>query len=79
MPRIARAVATGFPHHVIQRGNNREKVFFTASANALEAGAFWGTTTATAGSAIAVGLTGASSFATTAHAYAIWACRNVSD
>lgn len=51
----------------------------TASANALEAGAFWGTTTATAGSAIAVGLTGASSFATTAHAYAIWACRNVSD
>ena len=28
MPRIARAVATGFPHHVIQRGNNREKVFF---------------------------------------------------
>lgn len=28
MPRIARAVATGFPHHVVQRGNNREKVFF---------------------------------------------------
>src|SRR3972149_6881451 len=28
MPRIARAVATGFPHHVIQRGNNKEKVFF---------------------------------------------------
>jgi putative transposase len=28
MPRIARAVAIGFPHHVIQRGNNREKVFF---------------------------------------------------
>jgi len=28
MPRIARAVASGFPHHVIQRGNNREKVFF---------------------------------------------------
>jgi putative transposase len=28
MPRIARAVATGFPHHVIQRGNNREKIFF---------------------------------------------------
>ncbi|MBI4685008.1 MAG: transposase [Nitrospirae bacterium] len=28
MPRIARAVAVGFPHHVIQRGNNREKVFF---------------------------------------------------
>jgi putative transposase len=28
MPRIARAVATGYPHHVTQRGNNREKVFF---------------------------------------------------
>ena len=29
MSRIARAVASGFPHHVVQRGNNREKVFFT--------------------------------------------------
>ena len=29
MSRIARVVAKGFPHHVIQRGNNREKVFFT--------------------------------------------------
>ena len=28
MPRIARAVATGFPHHIVQRGNNRERVFF---------------------------------------------------
>ena len=28
MPRIARAVMVGFPHHVIQRGNNRDKVFF---------------------------------------------------
>jgi putative transposase len=28
MPKIARAVATGFPHHVIHRGNNKEKVFF---------------------------------------------------
>jgi len=28
MPRIARAIATGCPHHIIQRGNNREKVFF---------------------------------------------------
>ena len=28
MPRVARAVAEGFPHHVIQRGNNRQKVFF---------------------------------------------------
>lgn len=27
MPRIARAVAIGYPHHIIQRGNNREKVF----------------------------------------------------
>jgi len=27
MPRIARAVAAGFPHHIVQRGNNREKVF----------------------------------------------------
>ncbi len=28
MPRIARVIAEGYPHHVIQRGNNREKVFF---------------------------------------------------
>jgi len=28
MPRIARAVAVEFPHHIIQRGNNKEKVFF---------------------------------------------------
>jgi putative transposase len=28
MPRIARAVAVGYPHHVIQRGNNKQKVFF---------------------------------------------------
>jgi putative transposase len=28
MPRIARAVAAGFPHHVVQRGNNREPLFF---------------------------------------------------
>src|SRR4030067_3422465 len=27
MPRIARAVALEFPHHVVQRGNNREKGF----------------------------------------------------
>ena len=27
MPRIARAVAASFPHHVIQRGNNKEVVF----------------------------------------------------
>ena len=28
MSRIARAVAAGFPHHIVQRGNNREDVFF---------------------------------------------------
>jgi putative transposase len=28
MPRVGRAVAAGYPHHVIQRGNNREQVFF---------------------------------------------------
>jgi len=27
MARIARAIAAGFPHHVVQRGNNREKAF----------------------------------------------------
>ena len=28
MPRLARTVATGFPHHITQRGNNRQEVFF---------------------------------------------------
>ncbi|PLX80901.1 MAG: transposase [Desulfuromonas sp.] len=28
MPRTSRAVAVGYPHHVTQRGNNREPVFF---------------------------------------------------
>lgn len=28
MPRIARIVEVDFPHHVIQRGNNRQKIFF---------------------------------------------------
>jgi len=27
MPRIARIVGVGYPHHIIQRGNNRQKVF----------------------------------------------------
>ena len=27
MPRIARIVGNGYPHHVVQRGNNREKIF----------------------------------------------------
>jgi putative transposase len=35
MPRIARAVAPGFPHHVVQRGNNREKVFFNDEDRAV--------------------------------------------
>ncbi|MCF7887647.1 MAG: transposase [Candidatus Omnitrophica bacterium] len=28
MPRIARIIAEGYPHHIIQRGNRRQKVFF---------------------------------------------------
>lgn len=28
MPRIARIVYTSYPHHIIQRGNNRQAVFF---------------------------------------------------
>ena len=28
MARIARVVAPGYPHHVTQRGNRREKTFF---------------------------------------------------
>ena len=28
MPRIARVVATGFPHHLTQRGNRRQRTFF---------------------------------------------------
>ena len=28
MPRIARVCAVGYPHHVTQRGNNKEKTFF---------------------------------------------------
>lgn len=27
MPRIARIVGIGYPHHIVQRGNNKEKVF----------------------------------------------------
>jgi putative transposase len=27
MPRVARIVGTGYPHHIVQRGNNKEKVF----------------------------------------------------
>ena len=28
MPRIARVCAAGYPYHITQRGNNKEKVFF---------------------------------------------------
>ena len=28
MPRFARTVAVGFAHHITQRGNNRQEVFF---------------------------------------------------
>lgn len=28
MSRMARAVASGFPHHVVQKGNNREPALF---------------------------------------------------
>jgi len=27
MPRVARIVGAGYPHHIVQRGNNRERVF----------------------------------------------------
>ena len=30
VPRIARVVAVGAPHHVTQRGNNRQQVLFSA-------------------------------------------------
>ncbi len=29
MPRIARVVAAGVPHHITQRGNNRQQIFFS--------------------------------------------------
>jgi len=28
MPRMARVIATGYPHHIVQRGNRRQQVFF---------------------------------------------------
>jgi|GEM_PF-7079270 len=28
MPRIARAVAVDYPHHITHRGNNRQDIFF---------------------------------------------------
>ena len=30
MPRVARIVLSGLPHHITQRGNNRQDVFFVA-------------------------------------------------
>jgi hypothetical protein len=38
MPRIARVVEAGFPHHVVQRGNNKETVdirYFTRTGRPL--------------------------------------------
>jgi putative transposase len=35
MPRIARAIAPGFPHHIVQRGNNRGDVFFSPEDRAV--------------------------------------------
>jgi putative transposase len=35
MPRIARTVVPGFPHHVVQRGNNRGEVFFNDEDRAV--------------------------------------------
>lgn len=35
MPRIARAVAPRFPHHIVQRGNNREDIFFNDEDRAV--------------------------------------------
>lgn len=49
----------------------------TASADALESGAFWGTSAAIAEWVIAPVAVGATSFSTTADAYARWSCRNV--
>lgn len=31
MPRIPRIVGAGFPHHIIERGNNRERVFIDSA------------------------------------------------
>ena len=35
MARIARFIAPGLPHHVTQRGNRRERIFFTDDDYAL--------------------------------------------
>lgn len=35
MARLARAVALSYPHHVTQRGNGRQRVFFEAGDDVL--------------------------------------------
>ena len=35
MPRFARVVVPGCPHHLIQRGNRRQRVFFSDEDRAL--------------------------------------------
>jgi putative transposase len=35
MPRRARIVAVGYPHHITQRGNNRRQVFYSDQDRAL--------------------------------------------
>jgi putative transposase len=34
MPRLARTVCAGVPHHITQRGNRREDVFYSDSDRA---------------------------------------------
>ena len=36
MARIARVVVPGLPHHITQRGNNRQEVFRSASSRHVE-------------------------------------------
>lgn len=33
MPRLSRAIATGYPHHITQRGNYRRTVFAVAEVS----------------------------------------------
>ena len=48
MARLARAVAVGIPHHVTQRGNARQDVFFTDRDREVYLNAFFDTPSATA-------------------------------
>ena len=36
MPRVARAVFSGVAHHITQRGNRREDVFYTGLSESLK-------------------------------------------